>query len=80
MNTKQKQKRTNHGSPAANDNAGITENSQLLTGGEVSKQLRICRHTLRRWEQAGKIKGIRFGRRVIRFRLAEVKRLIEEAT
>jgi excisionase family DNA binding protein len=56
-----------------------TENSRLLTGGEVSMQLRICRHTLRRWEQAGKIKGIRLGRRVIRFRLADVKRLIEEA-
>jgi excisionase family DNA binding protein len=76
MSTKKKHDKVKNGNPPAIPPGN--EITTLLAPGEVQQQLRVCRHTLRRWEIAGRIKAVRFGRRVIRFRRAEIQRLIQE--
>ena len=50
---------------------------QLFTLNEVSEALGVCKETLRRWDNGGKLKAIRVGdRRDRRYRLKELNEFL----
>ena len=49
----------------------------LLSRKEVAHQARVCPHTIARWERAGLLVGIRINQRVVRYRAADVAKLLE---
>ena len=52
------------------------EKAVMVTAKDVCEQLGITRRTLRNWEMAGTINGIRMSSRKIRFNQADVTRLL----
>ena len=54
------------------------EKTVMVTAKNVCEQLGITRRTLRNWERAGTINGIRMSSRKIRFNQADVTRLLTQ--
>ncbi len=54
----------------------VVENS-YMTPQEVAEHFGVDKRTLRRWEEAGVIKGVRFNSRVLRYRREDVEQLGE---
>lgn len=55
----------------------LTENDRLIRPDEVAEMLALSRRTLRRYEIAGRLHPIKINRRVTRYRVAEVRSLME---
>lgn len=55
----------------------LTEKDRLVKPDEASTLLALSRRTLRRYELAGKLPPVKLNRRVTRYRLADVLRLME---
>jgi excisionase family DNA binding protein len=51
----------------------------LLTPAEVADLCRVSKPTVFRWVEAGDLEAIRLGKRVIRFRRADVDRFLGAA-
>jgi predicted site-specific integrase-resolvase len=59
----------------------IQSNSEeLLTRKEVADWFDITGHTVRKWELDGLLPSVRTNRRVIRYRLSDCLKLIENST
>lgn len=56
----------------------IDEADQLLTTVDVCKLLKVDRWTVERMRDRGDLPFVRIGQRLVRFRLADVRRLIDE--
>jgi DNA-binding transcriptional MerR regulator len=54
--------------------------SDLLTRCEVARLLRVTNRTIRNYELTGQLRPFRLNQRVIRYKAADVERLIEPAT
>ena len=54
----------------------LNDLEELLTPRETAKALSISTRTLSRWEEAGLLHPIRLTSRVVRYSLADIKRLI----
>jgi excisionase family DNA binding protein len=53
-----------------------TEN-RLLSTKEVSERLGVCTLTVRRWTKKGTLTAVRVGPRLLRYRLADIKKIEE---
>ncbi len=58
----------------------IEEADQLLTKQEVADWLRVDLNTIDRMRERGDLPTVRVGPRLVRFRRADVLRLLEEGT
>lgn len=58
----------------------IDETDQLLTKQEVADWLRVDLNTIDRMRERGDLPTVRVGPRLVRFRRADVLRLLEEGT
>lgn len=56
----------------------IDESDQLLTTNDVADMLKIDRWTVYRLRERGELVPVRIGTKLIRYRLADVRRFIEE--
>ena len=56
-----------------------TEKIDTVTRSECAKKLRVCNHTIKRWENRGLLTPIRINARVIRYRVCEIEKLLAEA-
>jgi len=59
-------------SPAAKDQAGVTDSTKLLSRRQVAERWGVCTHTLARRKD---LTPIRFNRRLLRYRLSDVQAL-----
>ena len=57
---------------------GMLINEELITRQEAAALLRISIRTLERWEQSGRLSPTRLSPGVVRYRRADVDRLIED--
>jgi predicted site-specific integrase-resolvase len=51
----------------------------LLTRQDLADLFQVCTHTIQNWERQGKLKAIRINARVLRYDLAQVQNLQQEA-
>lgn len=49
----------------------------MLTAKQVAERMGVTEKTVRKWHADGKLKGVRLGYRTLRFRLAEVEKMLE---
>lgn len=56
----------------------IDEADQLLTTADVCRLLKIDRWTVERMRDRGDLPFVRIGQRLVRFRLADVRKLIDD--
>ena len=52
-------------------------NSQLLTYGQLARNMNVCERTLEYWVAVRKIPYIKLGRKCVRFRLSDVQRALK---
>ena len=57
---------------------GVTK-TRLLSRAEVARLLGVCPHTVQRMERAGRLKSVKFNRRLLRYQETDVQRLLTEA-
>lgn len=50
--------------------------NRLLTGREVAQMCGVAAETIQKWARAGKLAAVRLSPRCIRFKLADVDRLL----
>ena len=50
---------------------------ELLTRKQVAERFQTCCHTIMRWERRGLLKAQRINKRVLRYPVSEVKRLLQ---
>ena len=53
--------------------------TDLMTAAEVADSLKISAETVRAWYRQGRIPGLRYSHKVLRFRLGEVVAALEAA-
>jgi hypothetical protein len=53
--------------------------SEMLTRGEVASIFKVTKHTVRMFERRGQLTAVRINPRVVRYELAAVQRLRDEA-
>ena len=53
------------------------KNEMMFTAEQVAKKLGVSRDTIMRWYRDGKLKGVRLGYRTVRFRSAEIEKMLE---
>ncbi len=51
----------------------------MLTRGEVASIFKVTKHTIRMFERRGQLTAVRINPRVVRYELAAVQRLRDEA-
>ena len=56
----------------------MSQTEMLLTRREAAERLRISLSTLERWERTGRLTPTRLSPGVVRYRRADIERLIEE--
>jgi excisionase family DNA binding protein len=56
----------------------MSHDATLLTRREAAERLRISLSTLERWERTGRLTPTRLSPGVVRYRRADIERLIEE--
>jgi DNA-binding transcriptional MerR regulator len=61
------------------NNNRLTGHDRLVRPGEAADLLALSRRTLRRYEVSGRLPPVKINRRVTRYRLADVLRLMEAA-
>lgn len=49
----------------------------MLTAKQVAERLGVTEKTVRKWYTDGKLKGVRLGYRTLRFKTAEVEKMLE---
>ena len=49
----------------------------MFTAEQVAKKLGVSRDTIMRWYRDGKLKGVRLSYRTLRFRSAEIEKMLE---
>lgn len=54
------------------------EEIQLLTRDQVANKLEVSTRTIRRWEQSGRLPCVKMSKKIIRYRLCDIKKLMEE--
>jgi len=68
-----------NGNVSAEDKGKLSTKASVigaLTRRDIANAMQVCVHTVRRWERAGKLKGIRVNARVVRYAPAELDRLM----
>lgn len=50
--------------------------NRLLTGREVAQMCGVAAETIQKWARAGKLAAVRLSSRCIRYKLADVERLL----
>jgi excisionase family DNA binding protein len=53
------------------------DDDPLLTSREFGDRARVSQRTVLKWAAEGRIRGLRLGRRVLRFRQSELKRFLD---
>ena len=53
--------------------------TEMLTRGEVASIFKVTKHTIRMFERRGQLTAVRINPRVVRYELAAVQRLRDEA-
>jgi DNA-binding transcriptional MerR regulator len=53
-------------------------NAEFISREEAAEIAQVCKHTIRNWEKAGLIKAARINSRIIRYRRADIIKLLEE--
>lgn len=54
----------------------VTDNERLIKPADASLLLAVSRRTLRRYEDSGQLQAVKLNQRAIRYRLAEIMRLM----
>jgi excisionase family DNA binding protein len=54
------------------------EEKQLLTRDQVAKKLEVSTRTIRRWEQSGRLPCVKISDKIIRYRLNDLNKLMNE--
>ncbi len=49
----------------------------MFAAEQVAKELGVAKDTIMRWYRDGKLKGVRLGYRTVRFRSAEIEKMLE---